>query len=94
MKLKRDRRRQLVDILDLAIQEVSQSIHSGEGLPTPLKDAHTVLGNHLILRWSIDKQERAEIRLERADMVPGDDTIVIRLIDEVSDGLEEPEQLI
>ena len=94
MKLKRDRRRQLVDILDLAIQEVSQSIHSGEGLPTPLKDAHTVLANHLKLRWSIDKQERAEVRLGRADLTPGDDTIVIRLIDEVSNGLEEPEQLI
>jgi len=94
MKLKRDRRRQLVDILDLAIEEVSQAIQSGTGLPMPLKDAHTVLGNHLKLRWSIDKQERAEVRLGRADLTPGDDTIIIRLIDEVSDGLEEPEQLI
>jgi len=94
MKLKRDRRRQLIEVLDLAIEEVSQSIQSGLGEPLTLKDAHTILANHLKLRWSIDKQERAEIRLERADMVPGDDTIVIRLIDEVNNGLEEPEQLI
>ena len=94
MKLKRDRRQQLVGVLDLAIEEVSQSIQSGQGIPLPLKDAHTVLANYLKLRWSIDKQERAEVRLERADMVPGDDTIVIRLIDEVNNNLEEPEQLI
>jgi len=94
MKLNRVRRMELVAMLDLATEQAVKVVQSGEGEPLNQAEAHAVLIAHIKLRLSMDKQARAEVRLKRADMVPGDDVIVINLIDEVSDGSEDLDPLL
>ena len=94
MKLNRVRRMELVAMLDLATEQAVKVVESGEGEPLNQAEAHTVLIAHIKLRLAMDKQARSEVRLKRADLAPGDTTLVINLIDEVSDGSEDLNSLL
>ena len=88
MKLKHDRRVELVAMLDLATEEAAKAIQAGQGEPLNLAEAHTVLIAHIKLRLAMDKQARSEVRLKRAEMVPGEDDITINCITNIYDGSE------
>ena len=99
MKLKHDRRVELVAMLDLATEQAVKVVQSGEGEPLNQAEAHAVLIAHIKLRLAMDKQARSEVRLKRAEMVPGEDNLVINCISQVCYGSEivsseddEPEQ--
>jgi len=95
MKLKSERRQELIEALDFAIADATRALQSGLGKPLDQKDAHTVLNNHLKLRWVIDKQEREEARLKRAEMIVDDSNLVINVINEVGfPSSYAPEQLL